>query len=64
MTTSRMKSLFRSLLSLLLTFAPLPALAQSQGGNTPATQAVNRDAMATVPKVAFEKYTLPNGLQV
>ncbi|HVF87089.1 MAG TPA: pitrilysin family protein [Pyrinomonadaceae bacterium] len=28
------------------------------------TQTVNRDATASVPKVAFEKYTLPNGLQV
>ncbi|HVF28485.1 MAG TPA: pitrilysin family protein, partial [Pyrinomonadaceae bacterium] len=64
MTTPRIKSLSRSLLSLLLTFAPLSAMAQAQSGNTPATQTVNRDAAAPVPKVAFEKYTLPNGLQV
>ncbi len=64
MPAPRTKSLFRSLLSLLLTFAPMPAMAQAPSGNTTPTQTVNRDATASVPKVAFEKYTLPNGLQV
>jgi zinc protease len=44
------------LIALLLT----PALAQTTGGG----QASEKQQSASIPKIEFEKYTLPNGLQV
>src|SRR6185295_8020401 len=54
-------------LALLLLLAQvLPAVAQRRRSNTPQptpTPPASADA-GTVPKITFEKYTLPNGLQV
>jgi zinc protease len=52
------RKLFGALLAAVITAAPAtPAMAQGGGAPAPAQQ-------AAVPKIQFEKYRLPNGLQV
>ncbi|HJU54437.1 MAG TPA: pitrilysin family protein, partial [Pyrinomonadaceae bacterium] len=66
----RHRNLSLPLALLLLLAQVMPAAAQRRRGNTPQPQpqptrpmAASADA-GTVPKITFEKYTLPNGLQV
>ncbi len=66
----RHRNLSLPLALLLLLAQVVPAVAQRRRGNTPPPQPqptrptpASADA-GTVPKITFEKYTLPNGLQV
>jgi zinc protease len=45
-------------------FSSLIATSLVQPGLAQTGAAASQPAPATVPKIAFEKYTLPNGLQV
>lgn len=63
MKTSLRDSLFTVILPLIVLSQPSSMTAQSTTGGQPSA-AQRATPFAAVPKVEFEKYTLPNGLQV